>query len=162
LTISSDLQQAIDGLQIQDVYLRWTHSECAEGFRPQYEDFSAMHLQQMHVLKRAEVFEIEGDGKLLQVQVLLGARWVLSAPEGAEPEVKAFIEAEFIAEYRFTTEIVQVGIDEFSQKNASYHVWPYWREYLAAQTERLRLPRVVLPVMQLPHHKLQMQSELPQ
>lgn len=150
--ISTALQQAIDNLQIQDVYLRSSRSECVEDFRPQYEDFSLLHLQQMHIVKQATVFEIEGDGRLLQVQILLGARWVVTSSVD-EPDIKAFIEAEFIAEYRFKSNIEQTAIDEFAQKNASYHVWPYWREYLASQTERLRLPRVILPTMQLGYHK---------
>lgn len=152
--ITATLQKAIDSLQIQDVYLRSSHSECVEGFCPQYEDFSSLHLQQMHIIKRAAVFETESADQLLQIQILMGTRWVVSTSIADQPDIKAFIEAEFVAEYRFkSNNIDQETIDEFAQKNASYHVWPYWREYLASQTERLRLPRVVLPTMQLGHHK---------
>lgn len=153
--ISTLLQQAIDGLHIQDVYLRWTQSQCNEGFRPQDADFSALHVQQMHVVKQVKIFEIEGDGKLLQVSVLLGMRWVIPAVDNEEPEIKALVEAEFIAEYRFANEVTQEGVDEFAQKNVIYHIWPYWREFLSTQTERLRLPRVTLETIQLPHHRLQ-------
>lgn len=153
--ISPALQQAINSLKIQDVYLRWAHSECIEGFRPQSEDFSKLQEQQMLVVKQAEVFEIAGNGYLLKILILFGFRWVNSVTENAEPEVKAWIEAEFIAEYQFTADLSQDSINEFASKNASYHVWPYWREHLATQTEKLRLPRAVLPTMQLPHHTLQ-------
>ncbi len=160
--ISAELQQAIDSLQIQDVYLRWTKSECLAGFRPKYGDLSSLLLQHMHVVRQAEVFEVDGDGQLLQVLILLGARWVVpSKQEGGEPEVKALIEAEFIAEYRGAEGVAQACIDEFAQRNASFHVWPYWREYLAAQTERMRLPRVVVPTMQLPHHRAKTGTDAP-
>ncbi len=157
--ISVALQQAIDGLLIQDVYVRWTQSQCAEGFRPQGFDFSTLHAQQMCMVKHAEVFEIAGDGKLLKVAILLGMRWVLPLVEGKVPDVKAMVEAEFIAEYRFESEVVQEGVDEFAERNAIYHVWPYWREYLSSQTERLRLPREMLSTIQLSHHKLQPENQ---
>ncbi len=154
MTISAELQQAIDGLQIQDVCLRWTRSECGEGFRPKYEDFSALHVQQMHIVRQAELFDTAGGARLLHVHILLGTRWVLPALEGGEPTEKALVEAEFVAEYLVKADIPQPCINEFAEKNASYHVWPYWREFLAAQTERLRLPRVILPAIQLQHHRM--------
>lgn len=153
MTISTELQQAIDGLQIEDVFLRWTHSECTDQFLPKYEDVSALLVQQMHIVRKASIFETADRARLLHVQILLGTRWVVPAPEDSEPVVKACVEAEFVAEYKVNAEIPENCINEFAEKNASYHVWPYWREYLATQSERLRLPRVTLPAVQLQHHR---------
>ena len=37
----------------------------------------------------------------------------------------------------------------FALHNVSYHVWPFWREYLMNMCSRLNLPPVTLPTMQL-------------
>ena len=147
--VSKSLQQAIESLHIADVYLKATRAQCVDDFDPKFVDAQAeLQVQQMHVVRRSEVIQVEGDGQLLRVYILLGARWTMPR-EGDEPEVKAFVEADFIAEYLMTAPLEQAAIDEFALKNASYHVWPYWREFLSSQCEGLRLPRVVLPTTQL-------------
>jgi hypothetical protein len=40
-------------------------------------------------------------------------------------------------------------LNEFALRNASYHVWPYWRELLMSQCARMHLPRLVMPTMQV-------------
>ena len=143
--VSKSLQQAIESLHIADVYLKATRAQCVDDFDPKFVDAQAeLQVQQMHVVRRSEVIQVEGDGQLLRVYILLGARWTMPR-EGDEPEVKAFVEADFIAEYLMTAPLEQAAIDEFALKNASYHVWPYWREFLSSQCERMRLPRVVMP-----------------
>lgn len=160
--ISDTLQKAIDNLHIQDVYQRWNRSQCAEGFYPKEADFSQLKSQQMHAVTRSEVLDTGNKERFLRVMVVMGVRWVepstqLPSQEGeagetSGPDVRVFIEAEFVAEYRFITDLPNECLDEFAQKNASYHIWPYWREFLMSQSERLRLPRVILNTMQLQHH----------
>ena len=143
--VSKSLQQAIESLQIDDVYLKATRAQCLDDFDPKFADVQTeLQAQQMHAVRRSEVIQVEGDGQLLRVYIRLGTRWIKPL-ENDEPEVKAFIEADFIAEYLITTPLEQASIDEFALKNASYHVWPYWREFLSSQCERMRLPRVVMP-----------------
>lgn len=152
--IDANLQKAIDNLQIQDVYLRNTMASCVDDFDPKYSsNLANFTLQQMQLVRQSTVVEVEGDGRLLRVYMLLGTRWVEPLQDAEEPKVRAVIEAEFVAEYRITDALAQDCIDEFAKKNAGYHVWPYWREYLASQCERLRLPRLVLPAVQLPHYR---------
>lgn len=152
--ISADLQKAIDGLKIEDVYLRGAFAHCSDDFDPKYApDLAALTVQQMHAVKQSTLVEVEGEGRLLRVFMVLGTRWIEPLREAEDPKVLAVIEAEFVAEYRLQTELAQSCIDEFALKNASYHVWTYWREYLASQCERMRLPRLVLPAVQLPHHR---------
>lgn len=144
---SKELQKAIENLVIQDVYQKTASAFCNEDFDPKsYSEMEHLHVQQMHVVLKSETVQIEGNGKLLRVSIRLGARWVV--PGEAEPDIKATIESDFIAEYQIKTGLEQECIDAFSLKNASYHVWPYWREYLSSQCERMRLPRVVLPTVQ--------------
>ena len=135
---SVSLQKAIDSLSIQDVYLKSSQAECCEDFDPKRTEHNELLVQQMHSVRRSEVLQASEDELILKVYVRLGTRWVLPI-ENDDPEVKAFVEADLLE-----TE----AVDEFSLKNASFHVWPYWREFLSSQCERLRLPRVVLPTVQ--------------
>jgi len=144
---SKKLQRAIDHLTIQDVYIKSTQSQCNEGFDPKTTELDELLVQQMHSVQKSEVLKINESGLLVRIYVRLGTRWV-TPNDNEEPDVKAFIEAYFIAEYRMTEDLEPECIDEFAQHNASFHVWPYWREFLSSQCERLRLPRVVLPTVQ--------------
>jgi len=160
MTISAELQQAIDTLEIQDVYLRELDARCMDGFDPKYaDDLADLTVQQMHLVRQAQVVEVERDERLLRVFIRLGVRWVDSKGAGEEDSIRALIEAEFIAEYRMTEELEQAAIDEFSLKNASYHVWPYWRELLSGQCARMHLPRLTLPAVQLAHNRHQRTEE---
>ncbi|MEZ9466601.1 preprotein translocase subunit SecB [Vibrio breoganii] len=146
---SNQLQKAIESLVIEDVYQKSTRAFCADNFDAKsYSEMEQIHVQQMHVVQKSETIKIEEDGELLRVFVRLGTRWIIPSENTDEPDIKAAIESDFIAEYRMNTPLAQECIDEFSLKNASYHVWPYWREYLSSQCERMRLPRVVLPTVQ--------------
>jgi len=144
---SASLQKAIDNLSIHDVYLKTSKAECSEDFDPKRTDHTELLVQQMHTVRRSEVLQINEGELILQVYVRLGTRWGVPVGEG-EPEVKAFVEADFIAEYSMAELLETEAVEEFSLKNASFHVWPYWREFLSSQCERLRLPRVVLPTVQ--------------
>ncbi|MFM2477126.1 preprotein translocase subunit SecB [Celerinatantimonas sp. MCCC 1A17872] len=145
--ISKKLQKAIESLAINDVYQKESRSFCADDFDPKFFDLAdTLQVQKMHVIHKSETVDVEGEGRLLRVFVRLGTRWVL--PQEEKPDVKAAIESEFIAEYQIKESLDQDCIDEFALRNASYHVWPYWREYLSSQCERMRLPRVVLPTVQ--------------
>lgn len=153
--ISSELQKAIDNLQIRDVYLRNLQSECADDFDPKYADYENISVQMKHGVKKTELGTLNDQEEILRVHVELGVRWLESAsPEAQDsPSVCAFIEAEFVAEYSLKDSLETECIDEFALKNASYHIWPYWRELLMSQCLRMHLPKLVLPAMQLAHSK---------
>jgi len=151
---NANLQKAIDALQIQDVYLRDSLARCFGDFDPKYcADYSKLTVQFLHVVKQSVVMEEDGDGRLLRVFVDMGARWAELSEPNEELSVRALIEATFVAEYRMTGELEQACIDEFSLKNASYHVYPYWRELLTNQCTRMHLPRLILPAVQLAHNR---------
>lgn len=145
--VSKLLQQAIEALAIQDVYLKSCQAKCVDDFDPKYTGFEELLVQQMHVVHRSELVDIDGDGQLARIYIRFGTRWV-NPNEDGYTDIKAFVEADFIAEYQVTNKLEQAAIDEFALKNVSYHAWPYWREFLSSQCERLRLPRVILPTVQ--------------
>jgi len=154
--ISADLQKAIDNLSIQDVYVRDQVASCLGDFDPKYAaELEHLTVQQMHLVKQANVVELNDENRLLRVFVRLGARWVDPEEENEELSIRAVIEAEFIAEYQMTDTLEQACIDEFSLKNVSYHIWPYWRELLSSQCARMHLPRLILPTVQLAQNRHQ-------
>jgi hypothetical protein len=152
----ANLKKATDNLKIHDIYLRDLIAKCIDGFNPKYAPaIDDLVIQQMHIVKAAHVVELDNETKLLQAFVHLGARWVDPRIDDEYLSVQAVIEAEFIAEYEMTEALEQGCIDEFCLKNASFHIWPYWRELLSSQCERMHLPRLILPTIQLANNRHQ-------
>lgn len=157
--ISSELQKAIDTLQIQDVYLRSSQTTCDDDFDPKYvQDIETLGIQQMQFIKQTQIAEIESGGFLARIFVLMGNRWTQPAAENIDPKIEMTIEAEFIAEYFMSSELDQACLNEFAQKNVIVHVWPYWREFLSSQCDRLRFARLVVPNFQLAHHRFEQEK----
>ncbi len=157
--MSSLLQQAIDNLQIHDVYLRDMRSGCFDGFDPKYaENLDCLEVQTMHVVRRTEVIQLDAQESLLfRVFILFGTRWVTPQANTEEPVPQAMIEAEFVAEYAMRAQLEQDCLNEFALRNASYHVWPYWRELLMSQCGRMHLPRLVMPTVQVAQNSVETQ-----
>lgn len=154
--INANLQKAIDNLKIQDVYVRDLVASCNGDFDPKYApDIDKLQVQQMHLIKQANVVEIDETVCLVQAFIRVGVRWIDPEEKNEDISVRAFIEAEFIAEYEMGDKLDQACIDEFCLKNASYHVWPYWRELLSNQCVRMHLPKLILPTVQLAQNRHQ-------
>src|SRR5690554_902551 len=152
------LQQAIKHLSIADVYLVASESRHGEGFNPKAAHaLEGLRVQTMHVARRSEILETEKrDQFLLRIVLGFGVRWISeSESEEGEPAIRALVEADYVAEYLMDERLEQEAIDAFALQNASYHVWPYWREYLMSQCERLRMPRLILPTRQFPDNQKQ-------
>jgi hypothetical protein len=151
--ISPELQKAIECLQINDVYLRNFAASCDPGFDPKYEPSEALTFQTKHFVRESSVVELDHDRQVLRVMIDMGARWIDEGEQGDRADVKACIEAEFVAEYVMKEPLEDASINTFSLNNASYHVWPYWRELLNSQCTRMHLPRVVLNTVQLAQNR---------
>jgi hypothetical protein len=155
--MNANLQKAIDTLRIHDVYIRNSIAQCVNGFEPKYDnDLEKLVTQTKHGVKQSQLARLGETQWLVRVFIELGVRLVDPTVENEEDSVRAFIEAEYVAEYTVDEELEQDCIDEYAQKNASYHVWPYWREFLMSQCNRMYLPRLVLPTVQLAHHRHQL------
>ena len=160
------LQKAIECLKIRDVFQRATLAEITEEFEPKYSDVP-LRLQFKHVVTQSQIIEVDEDKEdndepcLFRVYIELGARWVIDVSDGEETpseeddgaEVMALIDATFVAEYQIEGKPGKDALNEFALKNASYHVWPYWREYLMSQSMRMNLPKIVLPAVQFAVNK---------
>ena len=167
------LRRAIDSLSLQDLALRKTsvdvHEDCILGV-----DGARLQVQLKWGADEARLVQMNPGTPQLQtlliVEVTTSMRLVDkpagdSAPGGeakvkapadnSEPsgdaKVKALIEVTYVAKYRVNegAELEQEAIDEFATKNAIYHVWPYWREYLSTTLARAHLPPFTLPMFVL-------------
>jgi hypothetical protein len=160
--MSNPLKKAINSLVIHDVYLRNSDTVLSEDFEPKYEDKNTSYnLQFKYFVEKAQVLQVEaddgeGEQQLVRVFLQLGCR-LLAADEGedtqedesTDDDFLCQVEAQYVAEYLMKEPLEQAAIDEFATENASYHVWPYWREYLSSQCLRLNLPKIILPTKQL-------------
>lgn len=153
--MDSALQKAIDCLTIQDVYLRSSSAALEDAFEPKYNpDLDKLEVQFKHIVTQLNVLEMKKDGDtmhLFRVFVELGARWVLPIEneDGADdPKVMAHIEGIMVAEYHMQPNPGTEALKAFAMQNSSFHIWPYWREYLTSHCLRMNLPKLVLPTRQ--------------
>lgn len=152
------LQQAIECLQIQDVYQKNLLAFCAEDFEPKYDDLEKVDVSFMHVVRRSEVMALENDEetkRIFRVHIRLGVRWrELGAEEAESNEVDlAKIEGKLIAEYLMRHELTKEAMEVFAKQNASFHVWPYWREIVSSQCAKMNLPVIFMPAVQFAKHQ---------
>lgn len=156
------LNAAKECLQIQDVWLHQTQAWIEKGFDPKYPQAERYIAQHKHRVARATFGELTNDDKsqagyLFRVYLDLGLRLLPASADSVtgdkalteDTEVSATIEATFVAEYISAVDPGEEAIHAFAIRNASYHVWPFWREFVANQCERMRLPRVMIPTMSL-------------
>jgi hypothetical protein len=149
------LQKAIDCLRIRDVYLHSSNTSLEDGFEPKYDpDLDKLEVQFKHIVTRSSVLELIQDNRtinLFRVFVALGTRWIIPCEEkngDDDPEVKAHIEGVMVAEYLMQADPAPDALKQFALKNASFHIWPYWREYLSTQCLRMNLPKLIMPAVQ--------------
>ena len=152
--MSANLQKAIECLDIRDVFLWESKCSLAEGLDPKYMNAEDFESQLRHNVSRGEVMSLNisenEELHIFRVSINFGARWVVEedGDNGEDVNVRAEIEASFISEYTMKNDPGQEALNEYAIKNAIYHVWPYWREYLMSQSTRMNLPKAVLPAVQ--------------
>lgn len=162
-SVSKKHQQAIDNLKIKDVFLMTSFSEISADYEPKYSSTSdKIGVQYKHIVDRSAIVSFSSEEeenviKLFRVYIELGAKWAYTSDDETENDSNsdsenkdplARIEACFVAEYQLKNETSQKALEEFALKNASYHIWPYWREYLMNHAARMNLPKAVLPMVQ--------------
>jgi hypothetical protein len=141
------LQDAIDNLSINDVYLLNSQCSVSAEFNAKYDDLSELTTQVKFEQPQTQIMEFADGNKFLRIICGYGCRRTKDE-EGQESMQAALIEASFVAEYRIKNDISDESIAEFAKKNVNHHVWPFWREFLMSQIERLRLPRMTVHMFQ--------------
>lgn len=158
------LQQAINCLKIRNV---WQHSASARLDDSLLEALAfpeRFRLEYRHVLAQTLFGALQGQEHaqyIFRVKVDLGVRYLQSASRkktkkkraakkksvSADSDVLAVIEASYIAEYDCEENPGEEALDTFAVNNASFHIWPFWREYTASQANRMNLPKPTLPLI---------------
>lgn len=149
------LQQAQQGLQFEDIFQQYAQSSLLEDFDPKFSVLEeSLSAQFKHNVVQSMVLSLKKEAESLEVfrvQIDVGIRFLVESGE-QERKPAAQIEASYFVDYRIldTTLLKDTeALDEFALKNASYHLWPFWREFVMSQAQRMNLPKVPLP-MRLP------------
>lgn len=158
------LQRAIECLQISDIWQHSVSASISEDLKGQARFPDQYEALYKHVVLQSLWGNAEGDSApyVFRVHIAVGVRFVESdaisldveSPSEHEQDsqsdsVLAQIETTYVAQYVSETDPGQDALEAFALKNASYHVWPYWREFLAAQCARMNLPKLSLPLQSL-------------
>ncbi|WP_285410080.1 hypothetical protein [Pseudomonas sp. FR229a] len=157
------LQRAIASLKFVDIFINESTSKLAEGFDPKFDVRSeSLIFQTKNLVTSSAVIEGGEDEDsfiLFRVTSELGIRIFCKddkVTDTDEPDVLAMIEATMHADYEISDKSItedQPALDEFALNNVSYHVWPYWREYVTSQLMRMNMPKVILPMFLRPSNQ---------
>lgn len=149
--LSAELQNAIANLRINDVYIDKIDAVVTD--RSFNFDEREFEIEQKFGVKAFELKESK-EQKAVCFSFEAGVRWISNQQQSSEAEdnekqqVIARIECVIVGCYLMKKGVSEEALREFAVKNCGLHVWPYWREFLTSQSERLRLPRVMLPITQ--------------
>ena len=157
--MDNTLQRAIDALMIEDVSIRSSATYLADGYDPKFDaEVDELQVELKHLVKAFEVAEIEETNQqFFRVVVEFGVRWgrpVADMDLGGDTDDEAsvsqlaFVEATMIADYVMKQNPGEDALEQFALHNASFHIWPYWREYIHNQCQRMNLPKFMLPIRQ--------------
>lgn len=152
------LKQAQQRLRIKDVYQVEAHAKAAQGPDPgQDSGEQDPALQTKHLVRQSVVLKPVGEEKLpdiFRVYIELGVRWKSTQDPAVEEDSEdneswSEIGATYVAEYEIQQDLEPDALTMFALHNASYHVWPYFREFVASQCQRMNFPKLVMPMMRL-------------
>lgn len=148
----SALDRAKVGLEFEDVYQLKTESWVDEEIDPKYGVSSEdIYFQLKHGVHRSCVQEVQLNGEsenVFRVLIEVGVRFLKNELD-QDDSIMAQIEASYFASYIVREKGLledQEALDIFALNNASYHVWPFWREFVMSQSQRMNLPKVSLPM----------------
>lgn len=150
-------QRTEEPLKFADAYLIGTKAVLLNNFDPKYaRNLKSLQLQTMFFVDRSEfIMGNNEEDKLLRIIVRLGARWVdfhSSSPTdktAIDDMICALIEADFAVEYSLNENFDQKTIDAYALSLAQKDIWPFWKEFLTSQTNRMNLHEVDMPVMNI-------------
>ncbi len=151
---TDQLKLAQQNLEFESLFQNSVQAELMNDFEPKQTITAknSLNIQFRHAVTSSMVLEITNQNaqyKIFRVKITVGLRYLKAKNN---QDVVAKIEANYSIDYLVQNEELlnnQDALDEFALKNASYHLWPFWREFAMAQAQRMSLPPVALP-MRLP------------
>ncbi|WP_057458199.1 hypothetical protein [Pseudomonas syringae] len=148
--------KAIASLKLIDVFIKDSSSSLGSDFDPKFDARSdRLSFQTKNFITASAVIEAESENgplKMFRVTSELGVRIICkddAAKKDEDIEVLAIVEATMEADYDIVDSTItedEEALDAFALKNVPYHVWPYWREYVTSQLQRMNMPKLVLPM----------------
>ena len=155
-------QKAKDNTRPRELYMRNTTLRLVDDYEPKYDTQITLEAQHKRFIKRLESVDlIENENeeiKVFRTVMEFGLRIVDPQikeiedqdSEEAKQYIRAELTAEFIAEYQLLCDdLDQSALKEFAERNVTYHLWPYWREYVMSTCQRARLPMITIPTIQI-------------
>ncbi len=150
--VTDALERAKKALQFEDLFQTTVSAWVQDGFDPKFYPVpeASCRLQFKHTVMQSNVLEFDSNDEaeaIFRVSIGVGVR--LFYDETSSDEAAVQIEASYCLDYRFTDaalKLDQEALDEFALKNASYHLWPFWREYILSQCSRMNVPKIPLPM----------------
>jgi hypothetical protein len=152
--------QAIDALEIEDVFLVEVTSSVNRDFNQTDHSFSELHAMQRYlvesqVLKQLRAPQDAPDKNFLIIRYFFRGDVVLAKPSyqitGEEiPEESRLASLNFVFALDYRCEIAAEPSSDMLgafSRNVVYHAWPYWRAATHAECVRLRIPPITVPMM---------------
>ena len=148
------LERAKAALQFDDIFQASASALIGEAFDPKASviDEASCQLKFKHVVRQSNVLEYSNSGDsihLFRVFIDVGIRLLYKKEVDASDDPILQIEATYCVDYRITQENLQTdqeALDAFALNNASYHLWPFWREFIMSQCSRMNVPKIPLPL----------------
>ncbi len=158
------LNRATDLLLIEGIYLSNSNIKLHPDFVPQFHSDTLVPQYRSGAngnFRQLEFSEEENQDndnqspkKMMRFEFEAGVRLINEAElKSTEKTVHLEITATFIAAYYLTGELDEEALEEFTQYNIGYHVWPYWREYVHSTCNRVGLPIIPVPLYKIPKKK---------
>jgi len=143
--MNADLKKAQDNLRIRQVNLKEMKLYIKDDACPRTFDLTKLKRQSFSEPDKVNEHQLsdKNDQEIRFYEYsfyhALGIRLIdPSIPEGQEHDENVVCEivAIFEAEYVSKASLTDAEIREFSEKNAAYHIWPYWRELVQTTCNR--------------------------
>jgi len=168
---------AQSALKLRDIYVREVNSSVSKKFVPFLEPnedeirFQTRIGTQGHMVIKAKADDKETTNeevdRFVDYRVLVGARFLDPSVSDEEMENKDLAADKIVAEisalysvlYEIVSEVDKEAIATFGERNAPFHIWPFWREYLQSSCGKMHLPMVLLPLFMPPNSGSAIENE---
>jgi hypothetical protein len=137
------LNAAIDKLEIQSVLITESKTYVRDGFSPDDEEIGNYVTQ---AFVKPTQCGTSVDKTQYGFKVAAGIRLVhrddheKAKTSDTDEFTCAEVKAHFVALYQASDTLSREEEDVFHQKNAVFHVWPYWREFVQQMGWRMGIP----------------------
>ncbi|MEI8627931.1 hypothetical protein [Vibrio sp. M60_M70] len=159
--MTEDLKAAVSSLVIETVTLRDMLVSTYDDFDPELlpEDFG-LNGQAYNGVTRIQTLEDDNEPDMQFIRFIFssGIRFIsnedrkaLKKQEIENEDVIPYIEfkATFSADYKSAVQLTQDQLRAFAKQHVSYHVWPYWREFIQSSCARLNIHPITIPPVRI-------------